>query len=528
MSKRRNIPVLAALACILLGLSLAWGQDVPDPQEPGINPESPTQQPVPAFGPETPVPSVDENPPITGLDIPNLQPHAAPLSYLQAGAHASESADSNAGNSLGGSQLGSITRAEGSLELKRLWSHYDLSLDYLGGIGYYNVQGIGLKQIEELGMEQKITWKRGELNVRDAFSYQPEGTFGGSYGSVSTTGAGLEGDSTFFGGTGLGALGLVPRIMNLTLVDMVENLTPKSSLTLTGGYGFVHFLGNDPDTGTSFIGNSQVSGELGYSRIISPHDQAAILYGYQSFQFSTGITFHSHVIQAMWGHRITGRMDFLVGVGPQFTQLNHIPTPVLNPIPGDPSDKIPPCSPAVTSVYPNAEICPLNNLKISVAGRGMLRYQFPKTSLALSYDHFLTNGSGFFAGAESDIARLSLTRPLGRIWTVFSDLGYSRNSREIPLTIEQLTTCKSQQVSNNGITNPACPGVAANTYQYGFAGAGLQRRFGRTLHAFGSYEFNNLSFDNSYCGSNGPCNRISHRNTATVGIDWTPRPVRLD
>jgi hypothetical protein len=526
MNKRRNIPVLSALPCILLGLSVAWGQDAPAPQEPGATPESSQpQQPAPAFGPETPVPSVDENPPITGLDIPNLQPHAAPLSYLQAGAHLSESADTNTENSLGGSDLGSITRAEGSLDLKRLWSHYDLSLDYLGGIGYYTVQGIGLKQVEELGFEQKINWKRGEIGIRDSFSYQPEGTFGSSYGAVGAAGAGLEGDSTFFGGTGLGALGQVPRIMNLSLVDIVENVTPKSSITVTGGYGFVHFLGNDPETGTSFIGNSQVSGELGYSRIISPHDQAAILYGYQGFQFSTGITFHSHVIQLMWGHRITGRMDFLAGVGPQFTQLNHIPTPVINPTA---ADTIPPCGYAGTPELPNAEICPLNDLKVSVAGRGTLRYQFPRTSVALSYDHYLTNGSGFFAGAESDLVRLSVTRPLGRVWTTFFDLGYSRNSREIPLTLQQLNTCETQQGTNSGQTNPLCPGISANTYQYGFVGAGLHRMLGRTLHAYFSYQFNELSFDSTFCGSSGQCNRISNRSVGTIGIDWTPRPMRLD
>ena len=150
---------------------------------------------------------------------------------------------SNVQNSLGGSSTSTISDALGSLELQRLWSNYDLSLDYLGGVGYYNAGGIGLKQIEELGVNQKITWKRGELGIRDAFSYQPEGTFGNAYGSVATIGAALGGQSAFFGGTALGALGQVPRIMNLSLVDVVENLTPKSSVTATGGYGFVHFLG---------------------------------------------------------------------------------------------------------------------------------------------------------------------------------------------------------------------------------------------------------------------------------------------
>jgi hypothetical protein len=136
--------------------------------------------------------------------------------------------------------------------------------------------------------------------------------------------------------------------------------------------------------------------------------------------------------------------------------------------------------------------------------------------LDLTYDHFLTSGSGFFAGAESDIARLSATRPLGRIWTGFSDLGYSRNSRISP------STCSAGQSGAN------CSGVMANVYQYGYAGLGVRRNFGRNFQAFASYQFNELFFDSSYCGSTVPCNRVSQRQVGTIGLAWTPRPIRLD
>ncbi|MGA7402540.1 MAG: hypothetical protein WBW38_21150 [Candidatus Sulfotelmatobacter sp.] len=495
---------LWSLGVLLLVFGVAWGQDNSGQAPAGTTPEGTQQQPVPAYGPDNPAPSVSDNPPISGLDMPNLEPHAAPLSYLQPGVHVSEAADSNIGNSLGGSETQSVTRAEGSLELRRLWSHYDLSLDYLGGVGYYNVQAIGLKQVEELGFYQKVTWKRGEVGIRDAFSYQPEGTFGSSYGAVEATGAGLGGVGAFFGGSVLGALGQVPRIMNLSLLDVVETLTPKSSLTATGGYGFVHFLQNEPGSLSAFIGSSQVSGQLGYSRILGPHDQGAFVYGYQGFQFSTGVTFHSNVIQLMWGHRISGRMDFLIGAGPQFTQLNHLLTPVTPTS----ADTIPPCVPEPSVTLD----CPTNDFRISAAGRARLHYQFPKVGLSASYEHYLTSGSGFFAGAETDIATLDATRPLGRIWSVFWDLGYSHNNRETPI---QCTT-------------PNCPGISANTYQYGFAGFGVHRMFGRNFHAFASYQFNELAFDGSYCGVAGPCNRISQRHVGTIGLDWTPRPIRLD
>jgi hypothetical protein len=489
---------------LLLALSAARGQDNSGQQPPAdATANGNPQQPVPAYGPDNPVPSISENPPISGIDMPNLQPHTAPLSYLQPGVHVSETADSNIENSLGGSEVNSITQAAGSLELRRLWSHYDFSLDYLGGVGYYSVSRIGLKQVETLGFYQRVTWKRGELGVHDAFSYQPEGSFGSSYGSEGAVGSGLAGLGTFFGGSALGGLGQVPRIMNLSLVDAVETLTPKSSITATAGYGFVHFLQNEPGTNTSFIGSSQVTGELGYSRILGPHDQAAVAYGYQGFHFSTGTTFHSNVIQLLWGHRISGRMDFLVGAGPQFTELNHLLTPVSVPTS---AETIPPCV-----LEPNLTVdCPTNDLQVSAAGRARLSYRFPRVSLSASYEHYLTNGSGFFAGAETDIVSLRATRPLGRIWELATDLGYSRNRRVTP------ETCSLN-----------CPGVNANVYQYGFAGFVVSRMFGRNFHAFASYQFNELSFDSSFCGS-GPCNRISNRMLGTIGLDWTPRPVRLD
>jgi len=514
MNKRHSPWALLALV-LLLGLPPAWGQDSSAQQPAGAAPDSSPQQPAPAYGPDTTAPSISENPPISGLDMPNLQPHAAPLSYLQAGAHLGESVDSNIQGTLGGSDIGTISRAMGSLELQRLWSNYDLSLDYLGGVGYYNAQGIGLKQMQELGVGQKITWKRGELGIRDAFSYQPEGTFGSAYGSEGTTGAGLSGQGgAFFGGNALGALGQVPRIMNISLVDVVENLTPKSSVTITGGYGFVHFLGNEPGTGTSFIGNSQVSGQVGYDRLLGPHDQGALVYGYQRFQFSTGASFQGHVIQLMWGHRISGRVDFLIGAGPQITEINNLLAPVSNPTS---ANTIPPC--VLGGALPNLVLeCPTSDLRLSTAGRASLRYRFPKVSLELSYYHYLTNGSGFFAGAESDVVRLTASRPVGRIWSVYSDIGYSRSSRVLPFA------CPS------GSSTASCPGVSANIYQYVFAGLGVHRRFGRNFHAFASYQFNDLAFDSSYCQTTnpGPCSRISQRQVGTIGLDWTPRPIRLD
>lgn len=506
MTKR---PAISIFAFVVLALSGAGAQDSSAQPAPGTTPDSAQEQsslpPFPAYG-QTGAAPITDNPPISALDQPALGPHAAPLSYLQLGATASETADSNVANDLGtGGAVHSVSRALGTLSLRRLWSHYELSLDYAGGAGYYNVHGIGWRNLQQLGFVQKINWKRGELSVRDNFSYLPEGSFGAAYGSLSTQqstiGSGFG--QGFLGGNNFGALGEVPRLMNVAAADIVENLTPKSAITMAGGYGVVHFYGSDPQLADiSFLGSTQVSAQGAYDRVLTPHDQMAVIYGYQAFRFipgggscpvnqpfcnpgGSGTTFNSQVVELAYARRISGRLDFTVAAGPQLINLTE-------------------CSALFGVCIPNTSY---GDTRLGAAGRALLRYKFPKTSFEASYLRMTTAGSGFFAGAESDIGRLQANRPLGRKWSGFIDLGYARNSR----------------------IEPASAGpVDANTYDYGFAGGGLHRMLGRHFHAFASYQFNELRFDNSICVAGVSCSRISQRHSGTIGLDWVPRPIRID
>jgi hypothetical protein len=503
MSRRCSTRIwICILAVLALALSAA-AQDTstPDSAAPqGTAPQDTTtpQQPIPAYGQENAPPLVTENPPLSGLDLPSLEPHAAPLSYIQPGATVSESADTNAANLVGGGgSFTSVSRALASMTLKRLWSHYDLAVDYIGGVGYYDLPGQGFKNLQQMDLQQKITWKRGQLAVRDSFSYLPEGNFGGGYGSLGSLGIESLGNtafSSFYGGSSLGTLGLAPRILNVALADVSEYLTPKSSVTAAGGYAFTHFYGNTGST--TFIGTSQVSGQVGYNRLLTGKTQVAMVYGYQGFDFSVvGTAFHSQIIELLYGHQISGRMDLLIAAGPQFTRIG-----TLGFVCSNPSD------PTCTNQGDMLVETTVHNNRIGVAGQFRLRYKFTKTTASASYQRFETSGSGLFAGAQSDIARLSADRPLSRVWSVAADLGYSRNAR----------------------LQPSSEGVAANRYIYGFAGAALHRAFGHSFHAYGSYQFNEIAFDNSLCGTASACSRISNRNVITFGLDWTPRPIRID
>jgi hypothetical protein len=508
--------VILTIALTLFASGAACAQDDQQPAPP----------PAPAFGQENSVPTVAENPPISSIDQPGLEPHAAPESFLLPGLHVSESIDSNVGNTLGGSSTGLVTRALGSLTLQKLWKTYDVAVDYIGGVADYARVGVGVEQLHQFDIDNRINWRRGQLAILDSLSYLPEGTFGfsayggsGAYNSgLGSLGAGLLGAGAFAGQTSVFfgqnevSLGQVPRLSNLGLITVMENLTPKSSVTFAAGYGLVHFYGDlvslsGTQQNITFVGSTEFSAQAAYDRVLTPKDQVALLYGFQAFNFSTvNAAFHTNVLQVMYGHRISGRMDFTVGVGPQFTHV--VQNPLVCTFLGFPFD------------VPNNQclgdggsftVLPETANSIGVAGSISLRYRFPRTTVALSLQRYNTDGAGIFAGSLSTIAHVDAQRPLNRVWDLFSDVGYAKNSR--------------LQLAGSGAN--------ANSFNYGYAGVGVHRQFGRSLRGFLSYQFNILSFDTSCPVPGTPtstlaCNNISQRQVGSIGLDWTPQPIRLD
>jgi len=465
---------------LMLGAGISSAQDnAPPPAD---------NAPAPAFGQDNPPPQAEDNPPLSSLDSPSLEPHAAASSFLLPSAHVSQSLDSNLGGTSGNSSVHGVTRALGSLMLQRVWRHYDTALDYSGGTAIYSGFSKSFNQVHQLVGEQRILWRTGQLALRDSFSYLPEGTFGyGSFGGAGSyqsglggTGGGLSGGSVggIFGPGQFASLGQVPRITNSAIVDITEALTPRSSVTLAGGYGLVHFTGNNP----GFINSRQLSAQTGYNYQLNRKDQVALLYAFQEFHYPRvgGGSFLTHVVHVLYGHQISGRMNLVLGLGPQLTTVD---SPLLG-----------------------------STRRLSVSGRASLRYRFPHTSVGLSYDRFNSNGSGFFLGATSDVARLSVVRPLTRLWTVNGDIGYSHNSHILPVP--------------TGVTGAT--GVNAQTFQYLYVGGGARRQLGRYFDFFISYQFNNLSFDSSFCATPGSCGNTSQRHVASAGLSWHPRPIRLD
>jgi hypothetical protein len=250
----------------------------------------------------------------------------------------------------------------------------------------------------------------------------------------------------------------------------VQSLTPRSAITIAAGFSNAHFFDNTEQ----LINSDNVMAEAGYSYMLGRRDQVAAVYGFQQFRFpqDTGGQIDTQIANFRWSHIISGRMTLIAGAGPQYLRIE---------IPFSPDES-----------------------HWTVNGRAVLRYRFTKTSIAATYEKFTSAGSGFFAGSDTQAARLGVTRPLARTWEVYLDFGYAHNRRLQP-----------QGVGGEG----------SNTFDNGFARVLFRKHLGREYSAFAAYRFNDLSFDSSGCDV---CGQSSERHMVTVGVEWHPRPSRLD
>jgi len=490
---------VTAAAFLGFVLSPAWAQDDTSTQGGAQGSGAPPAATGPSAGPDI------ENPPLSGLDQPTSEPAYGGRSYLVPGIQVSESANAISGGvSSRISGTNEAARGLGSLDLQKIWKKYQLGLDYVAGgtvfQGHINQPHLGnTYQTHTFAMDQRLLWRTGQLALRDSFNYLPEGSFGfGSYGGAGGfgsalggggvgggAGTGLGGGTTggipgagAFGGSTIGSVGIQPRIDNLSIVDVTQSLSPRSTIVLAGGYDYTDFLKN-AQTSLPLINSQMTSGQAGYDYLVSRHDRISVQYAYQSFHFPRAGSgnVNAHLWHFLYGHRLTGRLNIVLGGGPQLVVF-HSSNPLI--------------------ALPN---------RLSASGRAQLTYQLrTTTNTQVSYMHYVSPGSGFFAGANTDVVRGSLSQRIGRNWTFNSDVGYSHN--------HQLQT--------------STLGAAAKNYNYWYGGGSIRRQLGRYFGAFASYQYNDIRFSSTVCSVPGTCGTSTHQNVGLVGIDWHPHPFRLD
>jgi hypothetical protein len=463
-------------------------QQAPDQQQAPAQQQAPDQsaQPIPAY--RSPFATITDNDDTSSQqgtpDDRSLSgaQYLSPLllssrSYWQPQVNMYATVDSNPDGVGSGTDWTAGGAVSGRVDVHRISGISTMDVSYLGGVSFYGNSSYSPDIVQALGFSDKFEFHRSTLSFFDQFSYLPG--YGSGYGGLG----GLAGTS--LPGTGLGPsyapgqtvlTGSGQTLENSVVAELDTKLSPRGSITLSGGFYFAHYFSGD------FYNSINPIFRAGYNYALSPKDTIAVIYWFSDLSYSNyeQQSINTQTVQFSYGRVVSRVLSFQVAAGPQFSN-SQIPISVTG---------------APTTVG--------STTQVGLALNAGLTWTTGRNTLGLSYYHGLTPGSGVFAGSNSDTFAGSFRRAASRTFTSGITGGYSRNQ---------------------GVTSNASTGTFTNqTYDYWYASASLTHPVGPSLGLTLSYWF---TYQNSppcvgvgpNCGSNAITNLIS------FGVGWHARPM---
>ncbi|HLY60733.1 MAG TPA: hypothetical protein VKV95_08190 [Terriglobia bacterium] len=438
-----------------------------------VSAEEPTQ--APEGGP--PASTTEDARSFGGAESYSVGPAGLSRGFFVPSIEFSEMGDSNFSLSSGHPGFETIDTLVGRIDYKKVARRYQTTVEYMGGATIYNRHSDLDTSIQQFGITESYQGRRWSLLLDNRTSYLPESSLGyGGFGFGGGLGVDLGGATGSILSNINPALNPSGAILTArgsrvysTSVAQVQYLTgARSALTFALSFGLLHF--NQGGVGGSRNGTAM----LGYSHSFSARDYIGLNYAFSGFRFPGGGTsFNTHLLQAKYGHRISGRMSMEVGAGPQ---VNVVKSPVTG-----------------------------STTNLTWSASGNLDYRARRGDLGVNYFRNATNGGGVLNGATTDNVSLAWSANLKRRWYFSLGPGYSHN-RSIPLT------------SNS---------PNQNTYDTEYASASLSRMFGRYTSMFLTYTYQTQNSNTTSCLV-APCSTSLQRNLIGFGFDFHPRQISLE
>jgi hypothetical protein len=470
---KRCTTFLAAGAMLLL---FAWApvvcraQDQPPPEEP----PKPAARAFPPIGDttddQTPSPDtlLPDGRPLTGVQSATLGRIESPHSYWEPGLQYSNTIqNAYPGSTNNGWTITNYLAA--NVNLLESWRSAQLAVNYSGGGDFSTDKTIGNGFFQEIGASQSFSWERWQLQFFDQFSYLPESQFGFGGG----TGLGLPGGGSAPGipTTGIGGISqslftsLGPRYNNNFTTQAIYQLSHRTSLNVSGTYGILRFV----DKGSINDDNEGASAGVNYQ--LNKSDTIGVVYHYNRLSYiGEPQTIGDHTISFAYGKKITGRLAFQLLGGPDITTF------------GVPVGKI--------------------SREVSGSGSANLTYGLNRGSLALSYNHGVTAGSGVFAGAITDQVSASVNHQFTRLWSGQANMGFAKN--------RSIVDAGSQ-----------------NSYNSFFVGGGISRPFGPDANFSVAYSARIQDMDAPVGCMGAACSTSFTQHQITMNFQWHTRPLVL-
>lgn len=372
------------------------------------------------------------------------------------------------------------TAVYGGIDLRWVSHRSDLALNYLGGL-IFN-QGNTSNSAQQLELAEKLGWRRYNIVVINQFSYMPEAAFGFSFPSgLSPSGdQGLSLQQFLIPNQSI-LTTRGPRISNSFLTEVDTFLTPRSSVTVVGSYSLLRFLDN------GFLNFGDAVFQTGYNHQFRPKDTIAVLYRFAAFRYHNfDQAIDGHVVQVLYGRRVTGRLAFQVAAGPE---VSFFRTPIST----------------ISGYSGGATTTTGSSKQVYWTLDTSMTYRIQRTQLGFTYDHFLSGGAGVLAGAVNDQVGGSANRQLSHTLTGGFVMGYARN---------------------HGLSVAAST-ASSQSYNSWFSGADLRRRWGRATNLALTYRVQFQDGNGGFCVG-ATCGHSLVRHTLSIGIDWSCRPMLIE
>lgn len=383
---------------------------------------------------------------------------------------------------IGGSGGGwnTYTSVTGAIDLHKISGISSFTMSAQAGASFSNGGG-STSNVEQLAFTEALSFRRWTLTLIDQVGYLPQASFG--YSSLGTSGGG---QNSIASTSGL-QTGFVPnqsiltapgqRISNAGIAQVNYLISPRSSLTLVGSDGILHYFANDLND------TSEVTGQVGYNYDWTRRDTIAVLYTFDGFRYNNiNQSINSHSAQLSYARRVTGRLSFQLSGGPEIAFSN---LPLTNQT-------------GSTVIAPTGQ-----TTEFLWTATSAITYNLRRTSLQASYSHGVTGGSGVLAGAVSDSATGTLSRQMSRVTGVNLTGGYSRNKG---LSITPGTTAAT---------------ASSQTFDYWFGGASLTHTMGRSFNVALGYQLQYQTSNQTFCVV-APC--ATSFTVHEVSLDFSFRP----
>jgi hypothetical protein len=412
-----------------------------------------------------------DNRPLTGVQNPTLGTPGIRHSYWLPGFQYGNTVRSSALNQATSSGWNTTSFVAGNLSLLDTWGRAQLAVNYAGGGSFSSDSAQGNSLYQQFGLVQSFDWGRWQLHFLDQFSYLPESQFGFGVGtglSIPGVGGSLAPPPPGLQNTYIPSQNIFttfgPRYSNAFATQAAYTVSPRGSITAAGSYGILRFIeaGNIESNDAIF--------SLGYNYNLTRVDALGVQYRFSGYRYiGNPQAINDQVIQFMYGRKVTGKIALQVFGGPDVITFR----------------------------------VPVNNSTTRVTGSGgaNLTYALNRGSLALSYNHGVSGGSGVFAGANTDQLQLNLGRQLSREWAASLNFGYSRNGS-------------------------VASSASSQAYDSWYVGGGLSRPFGRSADFTVAYTAQIQSSNQTVCAA-GTCSTNFTLQQISMGFQWHTRPYVL-